>query len=64
MPLMATAARVVGLLGTLPRGLHLRSESPECWNPDITSDASWVALQQIVNTINGFVALINGIGAP
>jgi hypothetical protein len=51
-------------VGDIAERTSLRSESPECWNPDITSDASWVALQQIVNTINGFVALINGIGAP
>jgi hypothetical protein len=34
----------------------LQSSSPECWNPDITSDASWVALQSIVETIKGYVA--------
>ena len=28
----------------------------ECWNPDITSDTSWVALQGIVKTIKGYVA--------
>jgi hypothetical protein len=34
----------------------LRSAHPECWNPDITSDASWAALQSIVETIKGYVA--------
>lgn len=34
----------------------LRSVLPECWNPDITSDASWKALRDIVNTIKGHVA--------
>jgi hypothetical protein len=29
----------------------LRSAKPTCWNPDITSDASWVALQGIVEII-------------
>ena len=33
----------------------LKSVHPECWNPDITSNASWVALQGIVETINGYV---------
>jgi hypothetical protein len=33
----------------------LQSPSPECWNPDITSDDSWVALQSIVETIKGYV---------
>lgn len=27
------------------------SAAPNCWNPDITLDASWAALQSIVNTI-------------
>ena len=34
----------------------LKSCKPDCWNPDITSDASWVALQSIVETIKGYVA--------
>jgi hypothetical protein len=34
----------------------LRSAHAECWNPDITSDASWAALQSIVETIKGYVA--------
>jgi hypothetical protein len=34
----------------------LRSAHSECWNPDITSDASWAALQSIVETIKGYVA--------
>ena len=34
----------------------LQSPSPDCWNPDITSDASWAALQSIVQTIKGYVA--------
>jgi hypothetical protein len=29
----------------------LKSAEPNCWNPDITSDASWVALQGIVEII-------------
>lgn len=33
-----------------------KSARPECWNPDITSDASWAALQSIVETIKGYVA--------
>ena len=34
----------------------LLSPHPECWNPDITSNASWAALQSIVETIKGYVA--------
>ena len=34
----------------------LQSPSPECWNPDITSNDSWVAIQSIVETIKGYVA--------
>jgi hypothetical protein len=34
----------------------LRSAHPKCWNPDITSYASWVAFQSIVKTIKGYVA--------
>jgi hypothetical protein len=34
----------------------LRSPHPECWNPDITSNTSYVALQNIVETIKGYVA--------
>jgi hypothetical protein len=33
----------------------LESDDPECWNPDITSDTSWAALQGIVETIKGYV---------
>jgi hypothetical protein len=33
----------------------LLSSSPECWNLDITSDESWVALQSIVETIKGYM---------
>jgi len=33
-----------------------RSGHPECWNADITSYASWAALQRIVETIKGHVA--------
>lgn len=33
----------------------IRSDKPDCWNPDITSDASWTALQSIVETIKGYV---------
>ena len=32
----------------------LRSADPECWNEDITSEASWEALQGIVETIRGY----------
>jgi hypothetical protein len=34
----------------------LKSAHPECWNPDITSDTSWAALQVIVETIKGYVS--------
>ena len=34
----------------------LSSAHPECWNPDITSEASWKAFQGIVDTIKGYVA--------
>lgn len=34
----------------------LRSAGQECWNPDITSDASYAAFQGIVETIKGYVA--------
>lgn len=34
----------------------LTSTHMECWNPDITSDTSWAALQSIVETIKGYVA--------
>jgi hypothetical protein len=33
----------------------LSSSKPKYWNPDITSDASWAALQTIVETIKGYV---------
>ena len=32
----------------------LRSADPDCWNPDVTSDASWEALQSIVETIKSY----------
>jgi hypothetical protein len=32
----------------------LRSANPECWNPDVLSDASYTALQSIVETIKGY----------
>lgn len=32
-----------------------KTDNPDCWNPDITSDASWTALQSIVETIKGYV---------
>lgn len=35
----------------------LQSSSQECWNSDITSNESWVALQGIVETIKGYVTL-------
>ena len=34
----------------------LGSAGPDCWNPDITSDESFTALQGIVETIKGYVA--------
>jgi hypothetical protein len=34
----------------------LRSPDPDCWNPDITSDESFTALQGIVERIKGYVA--------
>ena len=34
----------------------LTSASQTCWNPDITSNASWAALHTIVKTIKGYVA--------
>jgi hypothetical protein len=34
----------------------LVSNSEACWNPDITSDGSWAALQSIVETVHGYVA--------
>jgi hypothetical protein len=33
----------------------LKSAKPNCWNADITSDASYAALQSIVETIKGYV---------
>ena len=33
----------------------LKSAAEQCWNPDITSDASWAALQGIVDTIKSYV---------
>ncbi len=32
----------------------LKSAEPNCWNEDITSNASWDALQGIVTTIKGY----------
>jgi hypothetical protein len=34
----------------------LKSADPACWNVDITSDESWVALTSIVETIKGYVS--------
>ncbi|KAF8469299.1 hypothetical protein DFH94DRAFT_230927 [Russula ochroleuca] len=34
----------------------LKSTDPACWSPDITSDASWAALNNIVETIKGYVS--------
>jgi hypothetical protein len=34
----------------------LRSAKLECWDPDITSDSSWEALQSVVGIIKGYVA--------
>ena len=33
----------------------LESYSEACWNPDISSDNSWAALQSIVETVRGYV---------
>ena len=33
----------------------LKSPAEDCWNPDITSDASWIALQKIVNQIKDYI---------
>jgi hypothetical protein len=33
----------------------LKSADQNCWNADITSDASWAALQIIVDMIKGYV---------
>ncbi|KAH9066674.1 hypothetical protein EDB87DRAFT_448862 [Lactarius vividus] len=33
----------------------LKSAGPNCWNPDVTSDASWSALQEIVDMIKGYM---------
>ena len=32
----------------------LRSANVECWNPDITSNTSWIALKSIVETIKSY----------
>ena len=32
----------------------LRSADPDCWNSDITSDLSWEAFRNIVETIKGY----------
>jgi len=34
----------------------LKSKDTRCWNPDITSEASYAAFQNIVDTIKGYVA--------
>lgn len=34
--------------------VSLRSADIDCWNPDITSDESFTALQEIVTTIKGY----------
>jgi hypothetical protein len=48
-----------GEVGRPVRGIAVKSslkgEGPECWNPDITSDASWEALRRIVATVKGYV---------
>jgi len=40
----------------IAEGSSLRSAGPECWNPDITSDASYDAFQGIVESIKSYVA--------
>jgi hypothetical protein len=35
----------------------LKSAKENCWNPDITSDASYAALQSIVETIKSYLTL-------
>jgi hypothetical protein len=34
----------------------VKSDKPNCWNPDITSDDSWVAFQGIVEIIKADIA--------
>ncbi|KAH8993614.1 ubiquitin-related domain-containing protein [Lactarius hatsudake] len=34
----------------------MKSAGPNCWNPDVTSDASWSALRDIVDIIKGYMA--------
>ncbi|KAI0288167.1 hypothetical protein BC826DRAFT_1107876 [Russula brevipes] len=33
----------------------LRSANANCWNPDITSNASFNALENIIKTIKGYI---------
>jgi hypothetical protein len=40
-------------------GDSLESVKPTCWNPDVTSDASWAALQGIVEIIKADVTQAN-----
>jgi hypothetical protein len=50
---------LIGSGGGLPaKGIAKTSlqSRQECWNPDITSDTSWVAFQSIVETVKGYVA--------
>ena len=42
-------------INTVAEANSLRSADVTCWNPDVTSDASWEALQSIVETIKGYV---------
>ena len=41
----------------------LRSAHPDCWNADITSDASWEALGRIVATIKQYGAVADAVAA-
>jgi len=43
------------LVGGVALSSSLRGFDTNCWNPDITSDASWAALRGIVETIKGYV---------
>jgi hypothetical protein len=49
----STDGQVVNGVGAVT---SLESNDAECWNPDITSDDSWVALQSIVETVKGYVS--------
>ncbi|KAH9072103.1 hypothetical protein EDB83DRAFT_2361199 [Lactarius deliciosus] len=55
------ATKGMGSKGAQPvRGVasvnSLKSAGPDCWNPDITSNDSWVLLKSIVDTIKGYVS--------